>query len=447
MALKSLNPFAYVFRSSHEQVNRWHRVLGIIIYSLLCLHLVFYLNFFVHAGILKQRLLTPVVTFGVVAFFALTLLNTTSLPRVRQYSYRLFFITHLFVVLAMPPLLFFHALPARFFMAEAMVVFIADIASRKMDTVVSQATLESIPGTNLVKITASIPPNKVNRFREHPGSHIYLNLPASARGAHPASAAHLVFEFLFNPFTVAAVDEHNGDLTLVARHRGGPMTTALGRLARGTSSGPDSSKFPLAIEGPYGAMAHALPLIGGEFDRVLLVSGGIGATFIVPLYRSIINDNPNAKIEMVWAIQTAGDATWAVTGTDMQGMMNDENVNIFLTGQNYDPSGISAPRQTAAGARGRRADSVGEGSGVDDGEMEMTAMYRDRRRNKYTAQHNRKRPDLKKIVDDVFRHGDEERVAVVVCGPEEMATELRKHVGVWVMKGRAVWWHKEGFGF
>ena len=74
-------------------------------------------------------------------------------------------------------------------------------------------------------------------------------------------------------------------------------------------------------------------------------------------------------------------------------------------------------------------------------------MYRDRRRNKYTAQHNRKRPDLKKIVDDAFRHGDEERVAVVVCGPEEMATELRKHVGVWVMKGRAVWWHKEGFGF
>ncbi|KAM7221882.1 Ferric/cupric reductase transmembrane component 2 [Rhypophila decipiens] len=429
LALKSLNPFAYVLRSSHERVNRWHRVLGVIIYTLLCLHVVFYLNFFVQAGLFQKRLQDPVVIFGVVAFWALTLLNTTALSRVREYSYRLFFLTHLFVAFAMPPLLFLHALPAKWFMAEALLVFVADLASRKMDTVVAHASFETIPGTNLVKITASLPHHKINRFREHPGAHIYLNLPAPSRMADKTSAAHLLFEFLFNPFTVAAVDEDNGDLTLVARHRGGPMTAALGQLARGISSGPDASKFPLSIEGPYGVLSHATSLTSGEFDRILLVSGGIGATFTLPLYRAIVNDNPSAKVEMVWAIQTAGDATWAVTGgNDVHGIMNDEKVHIFLTGQMMDPS-------------------VGEGSGVDEGEVEMSAMYRDRRRNKYTSQHNRKRPDLRQIVDGVFEHGHEERVAVVVCGPEEMANELRQHVGEWVMRGRSVWWHKEGFSF
>lgn len=236
------------------------------------------------------------------------------------------------------------------------------------------------------------------------------------------------------------------------------MTAALGRLARatGTSSGPDASKFPLAIEGPYGALSHAAALTSGEFDRILLVSGGIGATFTLPLYRAIVNDSPSAKVELIWAIQTAGDATWAVMGTNSShDIMNDENVHIFLTGQIADSpsSGGAFSRQrtaTATNSRSRRSDSVGEGSGVDEGngEVEMSAMYRDRRKNKYTSQHNRKRPDLRKIVDDIFNNaGSEERVAVVVCGPEEMGTDLRRYVGDWVMRGRNVGWFKEGFGF
>ena len=57
------------------------------------------------------------------------------------------------------------------------------------------------------------------------------------------------------------------------------------------------------------------------------------------------------------------------------------------------------------------------------------------------------RPDLGKIVDEVFRAGNEERVAVLVCGPARMARELRKHVGKWVGRGREVWFHDESFGW
>jgi len=256
----------------------------------------------------------------------------------------------------------------------------------------------------------------------------------------PKSAAHLLFEFLFNPFTVAAVNPTNGDVTFVARHRGGPMTAALARLAGGTKllGGPtasqtinaEPSKVPLSIEGPYGVSTRFPQLSSGEFDRILLVAGGIGATFTVPIYRAIVNENPSTRVEMIWAVRTAGDATWAVTGN--KNLLNDENVQIFLTGDDL----------------GRGGDD-GNGSGAEQrsGDVEMSSMRRDRRRGIVTAQHNRKRPDLRKIVDGVFAHGADERVAVLVCGPEEMSKELRGYVGSWVRRGRVVWWHKEGFGF
>lgn len=426
---------------------------------LLCLHAAFYVNYFIGVGILVQRLFAPVVFTGVLAFIAMNLLTATALRSIRQFSYRLFFITHLISAIAIPPLIFYHARSARLFMAVALAAFILDLITRKIDTVTSEATVERIAGTNLVKITASLPHHKINRFRAFPGSHIYLSIPAAARpDSDQASIAFLLFEFLFNPFTVAAIDDETGDLTLVARHTGGPLTTALTRFAglkpantvtRSTIVSREEGKIPLCIEGPYGVSRHFPSLAGGEFDRVLLIAGGIGATFIIPLYRALLHDSPAAKVEMIWAVRGAGDATWAVTGTNGKGkpLMEDENVHIFLTGDILNSDDASASRL----GRSNRPNPGQRSSSVDargDGEVEMSAMYRDRRRGgRFTSSHNRKRPDLKKIVDDVFRQSAEERVAVVVCGPEEMGREVRSHVGAWVYKGRRVFWHNEGFGW
>ncbi|KAJ4292991.1 hypothetical protein N0V88_005655 [Collariella sp. IMI 366227] len=448
LALKSLNPVAYLLQSSHEQINRWHRVLARVTTTLLCLHVAFYWGFFILKDRL-DRLEDPVVIAGILAFTALNILISTALRPVRRYSYRVFFIIHLVLGITIPFMLMIHAAPGRIFLFEALGVFFLDLASRRLDTATGNATVETIPGTNLVKISASIPQSKVNRFRGNPGSHIYLSVPAAARKSmSAASASHLLFEFLFNPFTVAEVSEDNGDLTLIARHCGGPMTAALGRFAsaakpNSADSADEDEKIPLSIEGPYGA-ASRFPQLCSEFDRILLVAGGVGATFTLPLYRSIVSENPGARVEMVWAIRSAGDATWAVTGKEAQALLKDDNIHIFITGDIVDPEGTEPLRQN------RTAEQTANGSGAgddDQGEVEMNAMFRDRRRGRYTAQHNRKRPDLKNIVDDLFKHGQEERVAVLVCGPSEMARELREHVGVWVRKGRSVWWHKEGFGF
>ncbi|KAI1412781.1 metalloreductase Fre8 [Hypoxylon sp. FL1857] len=421
LALKSLNPVAFAFGSSHEQVNRWHRVLGWIIYILLLMHASLYLNFYVQEGILGERIVRLIPALGIASIVGMSLMNATALRIIRHYSYRVFFITHLTVAMLLPPAIFFHSHHGgRQYVVEALLVFLIDLIKRKFDTVTAPATLELIPGTNLIKIVAGLPSQKLSRFRKYPGMHVYLSIPAAARRSSVVSATYLLFEFAFNPFTIASVDEETGDLTLVARHHKGPMTRTLGQFAE---EGLDGAKIPLSIEGPYGCATWFPNLAGPDFDRILLVAGGVGATFILPLYRLIANENPTARVQMVWAVRGAGDATWPVTNTS-ESILADENIQLFLTG-NILSNASEAPRLS------------------DESEaVELTT------RNDVTdVGQIRKRPDLRKIVDDLFRQGVEERVAVLVCGPEEMARELRSYVGVWVKKGRNVWWHNESFAW
>ncbi|KAK1831279.1 Ferric/cupric reductase transmembrane component 2 [Podospora conica] len=410
LALKYLNPVAYALGSSHEQVNKYHRVLGRVIALLITLHAILYFNFFIQTNILAKRMTAPIVRAGFVSFLLTHILNGTAQRPLRALSYRAFFLIHLFVAFVTPALLCIHAPPARPFFIQALAVFAADLATRKLTTTTTTATITPVPSTTLLQIVASLPSTTLSRFRAHPGAHIYLSLPS-------ASSPSVLFAFLFNPFTVAAVDPAANTVTLVARRRAGPMTAAL------AAAGP-AGKLSLAIEGPYGVAARFPRLVGGAYDRVLLVAGGIGATFTVPLYRALVEEG--VKAEMVWVVRGREEVAWAATEGGMI-MEEDENVRVFVTG-------------TAGGGAGEGASGV-----------EMGTLQQGGRRRSHGAAAGREvvkgRPDLKGIVDGVFRGGADERVAVLVCGPEAMAREVRGHVGVWARRGRDVWWHNEGFGF
>ncbi|KAI0129163.1 ferric reductase like transmembrane component [Xylariales sp. AK1849] len=423
LALKYINPVAYAFGSSHEEINPWHRVLGRIIYFLLILHGTFYLNYWAQIGALARRIASPVAIIGIGALSAMTLMNTSALLVVRKYSYRVFFVTHLLVALALPPAIFFHVHHARIYMIEALVVFIVDMAVRKMTTVTAEATLELIPDTDLMKIALKVPQQTATHFRDSPGCHIYMNVPVASRpSSNPLSMSYLAFEFMFNPFTVASVNGGTRELILVARQCKGPMTRALAGFAG------SRSKVPLSIEGPYGVARRFPSLVGPKIDRILLFAGGVGSTFILPIYQYIIGENPAAHVDMIWAVREAGEATWPASGME-KSILDNDRIQLFLTGNIFDSD-----------------NGAGSSSGASGG-VEMGQMQKDHKRKKYTLDHNRKRPDLKKIVDEAFRQGQEDCVAVLVCGPDNMARELRGYVGDWVRKGRQVWWHNESFSW
>ncbi|KAI0517852.1 ferric reductase like transmembrane component [Xylaria bambusicola] len=426
LSLKYLNPIALALRSSHEEVNRWHRVLGRVTGIFVTLHASFYFNFYYQNNLLGQKITSLVPVLGFILITAMYLLYGTALSVVRQYSYRLFFITHLLVALALPPVIYFHAHHASIYVWESLIVFLLDIATRRFGLITADTKVELIPGTDLIKLVGSIPRGKITRFAKNPGTHIYLSIPSASRPhRNPIAAAHLVFEFSFNPFSVAEVDENAGQLTLVARRHNGPMTRALTSFASHPSS---DHNVKLSFDGPYGCAMRFPNLASSAFDRILFVAGGVGATFTLPLYRWVLAENPAARVQMVWAVRGAGDATWPVGG-EGKGITDDDNIQLFLTGDILE--------NTIDNAR----------TSNESEDIEMVSLSNEDEQTKHALLYSDRRPNLQKIVDGFFRQGAEERVAVLVCGPDAMARDLRSHVGAWVNKGRDVWWHNESFAW
>ncbi|SPO04472.1 related to ferric reductase [Cephalotrichum gorgonifer] len=436
LSLKAINPFARVFRTSHEEINRFHRTLGYIIYLFLCVHVLLYLNLFYQLNRLPERLVDEVVLPGEMAMVLFTTLLGTSLPKARQYSYRIFFVTHLSVVFLSSAFLLVHAKSAQFYITKALAVFVVDLVVRKITTSTAQAKVEVVPGTTLIKVTAKLPPRKISQFAERPGAHVYLSIPW---GARPRSLYSLVYEFCFNPFTVAEVRQEAGEVVLVARKQDGPMTTRLVKLAE---EGADA-RIPLSIEGPFGAFTKMLPsLVDSGVDRVLLVAGGVGASFALPVYKALKRSNPSAKVELTWAVRTASDAGWA-SSTDVTvtngaastptDVLDDPDVHVFVTGK-Y-PGSSDHYNGTASASSS----------------VEMLVLPRageGARRGSQPLPHGRGRPDLKQIVDDVFRDEDvDAKVAVLVCGPRGMTEVVKESVAPWVRRGRDVVWHGENFGW
>ena len=416
LAMKSrYAPLSVVFQSSHEQLNAWHRISGRVIYFLLLNHATWYMNYFIQNGLVYKRLTEFIVLVGITSFLAITVVFSTALETVRRWNYRVFFVVHLVLGLAVLPLLFFHVKELRLYMVETLILFIFDLVYRKIDTVTGHATVTKIPGTKLVKLKIPVPPTKLSRFAAAPGQHVYLFIPPESRPSNSGSSS--IHDFLYNPFTVAEVS--STDVTLVMRISNGPSTLAINTLADLSKAKP-----PIDIEGPYGT-ANRFPDLVASCDRIILVAGGVGATYILPIYRHLRDEMESEsmspdRLKLVWSMRSGAEATWALDTPAEPSLEGDEHVKVYLTRGNADDIHHN---QTA------------------DGSVELDDLQQIGKTIKATG--GNERPDLKKIVDETFRLGNEERVAVLVCGPDGMAQELRKYVGNWVMKGRDVWWHDE----
>ena len=410
LSIKGPNPVAFALGTSHERINRYHRTLGRIVYGFLVTHFILYLTYFVIAGILLSRTFAPVVLCGVIASLGMHALAFTSTTTLRDYSYRLFYVTHLVVGLFMPILIFVHAASARFYLVETVALFLLNRVMRVLATTKTSATLQRIHGSTLVKITAPVALQKLSPFRAAPGAHVYLSVPAQGRKPDAGN----VFDFIYSPFTVAAV--HDGSVTLVARARGGPLSRYLAGHAA------TSATLPLALEGPYGSMTNRFEdLLSFGADRILLFAGGVGATFILPVYRALQDeltskDNRTTKLQLVWAVRAESDTAWAVAeSTESKSVLDDESIRLFVTA----------------------ADGGAISNVDDDGAMQMTQP----------TSPTTVRPPVAKLVDDAFRKGRDDAIAVLVCGPNSMAADIRRSIRPWALKERAVWWHNETVGW
>lgn len=369
------SPVALLSGSSWEELNRIHQVLGRIITLFLVLHASFYLNYFILEGVLSKAVVRPVVILGLLMIISFLLLGSTALSAVREKNYRLFFLVHICVASFVLPALWFHVSHARIYVLETLTVVIVGRVLRFLSRKTATAMFTEI-GPEMLEV--SIPKSQLRRsWRE--GQHVYLS---------PASSY-----LLANPFTIASAPSEDR-LRLVMR----VLTGNTASLARKPAQGDRT----VALEGPYGHTDHVARL--ARADRVLFLAGGVGGTFIVPLYRAV---KERQNVKLVWAVRSAAETAWAQLGKD-------GGKKVYVTG-------------TAGERRGGNVEMQGLLAGNEEGEA------------------LKGRPDIRRAVDEVFA-AVKGCVAVYVCGPKGMGKKVREAVGRYVAEGREVVFWKEEFG-
>jgi hypothetical protein len=426
LAMKSpYSPVQKLTQLSHEQLNRAHQILGRVIQILLTLHAIFYLNFFILSGLLAKRTQDRDVILGLTCISIFTVLGTTALGFLRTWNYRVFYTVHVVGATILLPLLYFHVHHVRVFVLECAGVLLLNVLLRTLSTAKYPGSLSLLSGTNLVQVTVPLSgPTKQWR----PGQHVYLHPPSSSESKLPS-------RMRMNPFTVASLPKKDGQLLLVARTLSG-NTRSLALAARSAEMRAGNDSMTLIIEGPYGVSAY-LPDFS-KFDRVLLIAGGVGATFIIPLWRHIRDSRRNGHmpkdgdIRLVWSVRKLAETSWAFPpiSTEAGSKANftaGEEKEIYVTG-------------VKGGAVNSSHDSIelAETDTLVDADDEKQLLDQG-----IAVKHNR--PDLREIVDETF-NGHVGKVAVLVCGPVGMGTQLRYEVGRWVKRGKNVYYHAEIFG-
>ncbi|SMR50947.1 unnamed protein product [Zymoseptoria tritici ST99CH_1E4] len=428
LAMKTpYSPMTSIFRLRPSGLLDIHQTLGRLIAIFMYAHAALYLNFYIQSSILISKLTQFYIVCGVLGVLSFTAINITSMTIFRTYSYKSFYTIHVICASALLPLLYFHVHHIRVYLYETLAIYLFSNATRFFATkTYHNATIRLLPGTTLLDISIPVPASGKEKSTWQPAQHAYLSLPG-----YP-----LLRNIRSNPFTNASLPASDSRLHFLAR-------VLSGRTARLAAQASTGSSMSVSIEGPYGTSSHADELL--RCGRVLFVAGGVGATFVVPLYRQLLGDlspSPGSerrqKVKFLWVAKKREEVLWAVEDGG-KGFV--ERLQVYVTG----------PGMTVdAGAREEAQFVIG-------GEEREDGIELEERKNLLEEQDvdgkdaeglhvSSGRPDLRKEVEELFSHGSEERVAVVVCGPKSLARSLRDRVSPYVHKGRDVMFWEESFG-
>jgi hypothetical protein len=460
------SPVQWLTRCSHEQLKASHQILGRIVFLLFILHGVFYLNFFILSGLLAKRIKEWDVIWGILSIGLFAAISTTALAFVRRRSYRVFYISHIaianFIILPM----WLHVSHIRIFIYQVIFVEALHLVLRALRLKMYQGTIRLLPGTNLVQIRIPLPENS-SALKWKPGQHVYLSRPWG-KATSPSFYQQWLMTNKTNPFTIASIPSKDKELLLVARTLKGNtkyLANLAQKLAQGGSgipmlptAGGDIPILPMALEGPYGASTRLPDL--SDYDKVLLVAGGVGATFIMPIYRSIIElHDPTpagTQIRCIWAVQKLAETQWAfptvmppsedhekdadATEEENGLLQGTSAVEVYVTR----PSGPSLQSSNVFAVDPVDDEEEGEAIEMTENEQLLSMEEQmDKPRKGMIVKSGR--PKLDRIVDEVFSKGM--RTAVICCGPKRLTEDLKKDVEVWVKRGHDVFWWDETFGW
>ncbi|KAI1390039.1 ferric reductase NAD binding domain-containing protein [Hypoxylon trugodes] len=450
LALKN-TPLAILTSYSYERLNVLHQIAGYTTFVCVILHGSIYCAYFTEEG-RTEIFREEVVTAGIILGFAV-LFTTLAATILRRLNYELFYIIHLVLFLLIVVAMGLHR-PS--FKAEqtlyATVILAALWFGDRLirfcrlayNSINNEATVYALPngGTRIV-LKKPIP-------RARPGKHCYVWLPK-------------IRTFETHPFTIVA----NDPMELIINTYSG-FTRDLHKYA---TQNPGAN-LKVSAEGPYGTLPDPL-----DFDKVVLVAGGSGATFTFGMAADTLqrmSEDSRQRIDFIWSVKGHENISWFTHHLDnLRSHFHAPKIALKVHVTRLTPASTTA----RGGSLERHSDSSESSSHIEPSSLEKseesgisgpsssaaTRYESDGDEKNATRQGDTSsvatsmtdlpiihgRPDTESEIKAAVRSlGKNQRVLIAACGPDSLTKVVRNVAASCIsVDGPAIEVHIEQFGW
>lgn len=439
MALKN-TPLAFLIASSYDRLNVLHQAAGYCTILFALLHAVLYIITDANLESLSDLLELEQI-MGIVAGLAMLSIFTTTflLKRVR---YEAFYMVHIIMFMLVIIGVGMHrpdfGTKSIYIIIFSACIWFSDRLLRGtrilLNSVSNRATIYPLPQGGVRIIMRRTP------WRTIPGTHVFLWLPRiRAIETHPFTVVST------KPLevVVSSQDGFTGDLYRLALKRPGLVLSA-------------------SCDGPYGTLPNF-----ANFDHVILVAGGSGATFTISVALNLIHKMPSDKakpvVHFIWVIRHHGKScnlSFEPIPThilDMKNWFEKElaelsisplvKLTIYVT-RTLNATNLTNEKQ-ASNEPITQVPSFGKSDADIADPEKLTSTSGSTSPQTLSLPVMLGRPDISATIRDIVGATDDhERTIVAACGPESLMREAKGVVGALVgSSGRSVTLHCEQFGW
>ncbi|KAL5331823.1 hypothetical protein ACEPPN_001361 [Leptodophora sp. 'Broadleaf-Isolate-01'] len=447
LALKN-TPLAFLTAYSYERLNILHQVAGYttVIFSLL--H-----GIFISIGFIKIKMVTMLQeheqTFGITAGVAMFVLMTFALL-VRRIRYEVFYVSHIAMFIILIVMISFHqphiAEKGAIATIFAGSIWASDRILRGMRVLWysydNRASITPLAhgGTRIIL--------RRSPSRAVPGTHCFLWIPK-------------IRLIETHPFTIVSNSPMSLELVISAYDG---FTNDLHNYAM---KNPDAI-LRASIDGPYGA----IPNFSKTADKVILIAGGSGASFTFGIALDMIKklgSKPKPIIEFIWTVREQETLAWF--SKELAQLHASPRVNITLhstrpsyTGSPASPIDGTSPisptspldieKQLSFASSSPFATRHPDPFPID---IEKTPVIAhggpsnpwDSSTSVTSVAVLPGRPNIDVLIRDlVSKAGNDERIAIAACGPDDLMWCVRKTATNCIkVKGPSIELHCEQFGW
>lgn len=247
---------------------------------------------------------------GFIAMFAFILIGITSLPKIRRFAFKTFYISHYVMTWISVIALHFHARPgiASYTVINCIILFY-QIWYRVKNTELTKVSITSLSPTLAL---LEFPTSKITKVPTLPGGHVRINNKSGF-------LKDLFFQIipLAHPFTIASLPNDHTTKLIIRRgnfplkadreyYITGAFEPELDFIQEQKSLFQKLLEPRSNLESPFATLTNASPMkYNIEAQRVLIVVGGSGISFGIPLMR-ILNYNGIGN-RLIWVCRDIGD--------------------------------------------------------------------------------------------------------------------------------------------